>query len=81
MAGELRVYVNERPVVLPPGARARDAIAAADPGLKAASEAGELVATDGRGIALDLDAPLENGAILRAMRSSRQTARPGHGDH
>ena len=74
MADDIRIYVNERGVLLPPGATARDALRIAVPDLLPAAEAGSAVVTDGRGLPIPLDTPLEAGAILRAARSSRRAA-------
>ncbi|HEU5170542.1 MAG TPA: hypothetical protein VFU46_08385 [Gemmatimonadales bacterium] len=76
MSGPLRVYVNERPVDLPPGADAAAAVRALDPGLADAIAAGGVLLTDGRGIPVEPHAPLAAGSILRA----RRTARRGGGD-
>jgi hypothetical protein len=70
----IRVYVNQRAVDLPAGSCARDAVARAEPGLLSARDAGELLLTDGRGLPLPPDAPLQAGAILRAQRSARRAA-------
>ncbi|HXG43520.1 MAG TPA: hypothetical protein VNJ71_02060 [Gemmatimonadales bacterium] len=71
----IRVFVNERPCTLPAGARVRDALEAFDPALAAECAAGAAIVTDGRGLAIGLDQPLQAGAILRARRSSRQAGR------
>ena len=74
MPAEIRVYVNERGCTLAAGARVRDALAITAPELLPACESGEARITDGRGLPVDLDAPLSGGAILRALRSSRRGA-------
>jgi hypothetical protein len=64
----LRIYINERPFTVPAGSTVAAALAAFDADL--ANAAGAMV-TDGRGIALALDAPLSGGAILRVLKASR----------
>jgi len=71
---ELRVFLNERGLTLPAGARVRDAILAGAPDLLASLEQGEGYVTDGRGLPVPLDAALSGGAILRAARSGRRRA-------
>jgi hypothetical protein len=81
MAGEIRVFLNDRGHTLPTGARVRDALLAVMPELLPACESGDAFVTDGRGLPLSLDAPLPAGAILRAARSSRRgTATPPDAD-
>jgi hypothetical protein len=74
MAGDIRVYLNDRGISLPAGASVRDAIRAALPDLLGECEAGRANLTDARGLPVSLDDPLAAGSILRASRSSR---RPG----
>jgi hypothetical protein len=74
MPSEIRVFLNDRGHSVPAGALVRDAIRTGLPDLLAACESGEAFVTDGRGLPLPLDAPLESGAILRAARSSRRGA-------
>jgi hypothetical protein len=69
----IRVYVNERPVDVAPGAPAAAAVRALDPALADAVSAGSAQLTDGRGIAVPPDAPLAPGAILRAARRARRS--------
>lgn len=72
MTGEIRAFVNERPVTVPPGSLARDAVAALDPALAARLGAGQAYLTDGRGIRCAADAPLGPGAILRVVVPARR---------
>jgi hypothetical protein len=72
MSGEIRVFLNERGHLLPAGAVVRDALRAILPDLLPACDAGQAFVTDGRGIPVSLDTPLQAGAILRAARSSRR---------
>jgi len=70
----LRVFVDERPVTVPPDALARDAVAALDPALLARLEDGTAYLTDARGIRLDAGTPLGAGSIVRVVRSARRPA-------
>jgi len=72
VSAAVRVFVNERPLDVPPGATARDALAAADPELAGAVDAGLAFLTDGVGRPLTPDTPVGPGAILRAARSARR---------
>ena len=71
MTESLRAFVNERPVSVPPGATALDAVQAFDPALAARVAAGEAYLTDGRGIRLPADSRLAPGAIVRVILSAR----------
>lgn len=68
----LLVFVNERPVRLPPGARADAAVAVLDAVLATRLAAGEAHLTDGRGIRLSPETPLTPGDILRVVVSARR---------
>ncbi len=70
----LRVFVDERPVSVPPGAVARDAVAALDPALLARLEDGTSYLTDARGVRLEAGALLAAGSIVRVVRSARRSA-------
>jgi hypothetical protein len=72
MADDIRIYLNERGLLLPAGATVRDALSAALPDLVPDADAGAALVTDGRGLPLALATPLSAGAILRAARSSRR---------
>lgn len=74
MTDDIRIYLNERGVLLPPGATARDALRLGAPDVLPAAEAGTAVVTDGRGLPVSLDSALQAGAILRAAHSSRRPA-------
>ena len=65
-------FVNERLVRLPPGTSVLAAVRACDPALADRISAGEGYCTDGRGIPLAPDAPLESGGIIRAVISARR---------
>jgi hypothetical protein len=77
---ELRVFVNDRGLTLPPGALVRDAILAASPELLPQLEEGVGYVTDGRGLPVSLGAPLASGAILRAAASARRPVAPRQPD-
>lgn len=71
MTTPIRVYVNERPVEVPPGSDVLGAVRASEPALAAALADGAAYVTDGRGVALDPHAPLAAGSILRVVRPAR----------
>ncbi|HET7601376.1 MAG TPA: hypothetical protein VFK36_00060 [Gemmatimonadales bacterium] len=67
----MRIFINEQPFDLPPGATVRDAVEAFD--LELASDlSGRAQVTDGRGIALAPADTLSAGSIIRVLRSARQ---------
>ena len=73
MADEaLRVYVDARPVDVPPSASVIDAIEIADPALAAAVRSGDKDVTDSRGLPIATDSPLHGGAILRVIPVRKQ---------
>ncbi|MGH7628829.1 MAG: hypothetical protein ACREOF_05465 [Gemmatimonadales bacterium] len=74
MTGPIRVYVNEQPVDIAPGASAEAAVRALDPALADAVSAGAARLTDGRGIDVAPEAPLVPGSILRAARRARRAS-------
>jgi hypothetical protein len=67
----IRVFVNEHPVTVAPGAPALDAARAHDPALAERIAAGAAALTDARGLPVDPAEPLAAGAILRVV--SRRT--------
>jgi hypothetical protein len=69
----LTVFVNERPVRVPPAATGLDAVRALDPELARELAEGRAYLTDGRGIRTGAGEPITAGAILRAVISARQT--------
>jgi hypothetical protein len=69
---DIIVFVNERPVGVPAGSDARAAATRLDPALGERLARGEAHATDGRGIDLPADRPLEAGAIVRVVVSARR---------
>ncbi|NNG14874.1 MAG: hypothetical protein HKM89_00245 [Gemmatimonadales bacterium] len=72
MTTPVRVFVNERPLEVPAGATARDAVRAADRGLERRLDDGSAYLTDGRGIRLAPETPLTAGSILRVVVTARQ---------
>jgi hypothetical protein len=72
VTSSIRVFVNDRPVDVAPGATAVDAVRAADPALADAVAAGVARLTDARGIELSADTPLAAGHILRVVRPARR---------
>jgi hypothetical protein len=63
--------MNGSPFRVPAGSTLGQLLAEHDPDLFAALLGGSAIATDGRDIAADPDAPLSGGAIFRVRRSSR----------
>lgn len=66
----MRVFVDECPVSVAPGATAVEAIALVDPDMRRAVERGKAYMTDGTGARLAPDASLTAGSILRVVRSA-----------
>lgn len=66
------VFLNGAPLRAAAGATLGDLLAEHDPALLAAMLDGSGRATDGRGIAVDPDAPIHAGAIYRVFRSARR---------
>jgi adenosine deaminase len=68
----MRVFVNDKAVDVPRGARVRDAVAAADGGLARLLESAGAYATDSAGRAVDAGDPVgEAGAVFRVVVSAR----------
>jgi hypothetical protein len=80
MPEAIRVFLNGRGYLLPAGSVVRDALGAIMPDLLPVCETEEAFVTDGRGIPVSLETPLQAGAILRAAQRSRQGV-PGELDH
>jgi len=76
----IRVFVNAAPVEVAAGTDVRGAIRAHDPALEASAAAGAALVTDGRGIELPLEAPLEAGSILRVVVRARQPVQDADAD-
>lgn len=72
MKTPVRVFVNERPLEVPLGATARDAVRAFDEDLERRMCDGGAYLTDGRGIRLAPETPLTAGSILRVVVTARQ---------
>ncbi len=64
---EIRVFVNERGVSVPPGASALDAVRLLFPEQADAVVAGTSRLTDSRGLPITVDVPLHGGAIFRVL--------------
>lgn len=77
MSATVRVYVNGRGVDAPASGTPVDAVRVADAALADAVVAGEKLVTDSRGLAVEANAALYNGAIFRVI-ANRQ--RPGAGE-
>lgn len=63
----VRVFVNERPIDVPPGATVAVAVQSFDAALGQAVLAGAASVTDARGIVVDPAGPVGAGAILRVI--------------
>jgi hypothetical protein len=70
----MRIFVNATGLDVPAGTDVRAAVAAHDAALAARLETGAAFVTDGRGIELGPDDPLEAGAILRVVVRARRGA-------
>ena len=66
-APDVRVFVNERGVTVPPGSLAIDAVRAHFPDEADGLAAGRLRLTDSRGLPVPADAPVHGGAIFRVV--------------
>jgi hypothetical protein len=73
MSDKVRIYINGKPVDVDGDATALQAIESWDVSQAAAIRSGERMITDSRGIPARNDAPVQNGAIFRIVRS-RQAA-------
>jgi hypothetical protein len=71
MTGTVRVFINERGLDVPANATVAEAVSALDAGFTGQLAQGRATITDGRGIAVPLDAPVHAGAILRVVVSAR----------
>ncbi|HEX2692678.1 MAG TPA: hypothetical protein VHL12_01390 [Gemmatimonadaceae bacterium] len=69
MSDTVRVYVNARPVDVPSGSTALDAVEAFDATCAAEVRSGERHITDSRGIVTANDGTVHNGAIYRIVRA------------
>ena len=74
MTAPIRVYVNDRPLDVPRGATATDAVRHLDPALAERITAGTASLTDARGVVLAADAVLAPGAIVRVVGRARRDA-------
>ncbi len=70
MTDKVRIFVNERPVVVVGGSAIRDAVAIYDAELAAAVENESAYVTDGVGRRLDPSARVALGDILRVVGGS-----------
>jgi hypothetical protein len=67
LPSDVRVYVNERGVSVPPGSTALDAVRSLFPEQADDIAAGVLRLTDSRGLPIGHDTPLTGGAIFRVV--------------
>jgi len=70
----IRVYVNDRPLDVPRGATATDAVRQLDAALAERLGAGTASLTDARGVVLAANAVLAPGAIVRVVTRARRDA-------
>ncbi len=68
----MRFFINEQQLEVPDNISVREALETFDGALYVAVASGEGFVTDGTGQAIDLDARLSEGAILRARISARK---------
>ncbi len=68
----MKVFIDERPLVVSPGVSVRQAVHAFDAALGAALDAGAAHATDGVGRELDPVSIVAEGAIIRVIKSARR---------
>jgi hypothetical protein len=67
----IRVFVNERVVLVLPGATIREAVVAFDPELASRLGEGKAYVTDGVGRRVEPSGSVEPGAIFRVVVSAR----------
>jgi hypothetical protein len=72
MSSSIRVYVGSAAVVVERGSTALDAVSALDPGKAARIASGESMITDSRGLPVDADSPVFEGAIFRVVNARRE---------
>jgi hypothetical protein len=70
----LVVFINAQRVEVPVGARLRDALHAWSADAARDVEQGSRVATDSRGLPIDIDTPLHGGAIFRLIAARSRDA-------
>jgi hypothetical protein len=73
MTDTVRIFIDEQPVEAPVGASIRSVLAARDPGLTAALDAGQAFVTDGVGRRISPETTASHGAIYRIVRSARRS--------
>ncbi len=76
----MRVFVNAVALEIEKGADVRTAVLALDADLERKVSAGAAFVTDARGIEIDPEAPLGEGAILRVVVSARRDTREPDAD-
>ena len=67
MSNTMRVFVNGTGYDVPTGGTAYDAVALHDADEARALREGGVLVTDSRGLPIDPDAPMFNGAVLRLI--------------
>jgi len=71
MTEAVLVFIDDQAVSVPPGTTALAAVASLDPARAERIQRGAAYLTDGRGIRLDGDAAVFQGAIIRVVISAR----------
>ncbi len=71
-AALIRVYVNNAPVDVAPGASAAEAVASWDRAVAEQLRTGERALTDSRGLPLSGDTIVHGGAIYRVVRGGQR---------
>lgn len=74
MSATVRVYVNGRGVDAPADGTPVDAVRLVDAALADAIVAGERLVTDSRGLPLESNAPVFDGAIFRVVSNRQRSA-------
>ena len=72
----LRVFIDARPVDVPAGSSALDAVTVFDAAAAAALRSGEKILTDSRGLPFDVASEIQAGAIFRLIPRRDRSASP-----
>jgi hypothetical protein len=72
----LRVFIDAKPIDVPRGASALDAVTVFDVRAAAAIRSGEKVLTDSRGLPFDVATEIQAGAIFRIIPRRDRSAPP-----
>ncbi len=75
MSEQVKIFVNERGVEIPPGTLVSEAVRTFDAALGEALRAGAAYVTDGVGRRIDVASVVNEGAILRVVKTARGVER------